>query len=319
MLNRDIKIAITGDVNVGKSYLVSQYTHHPYDNLPTQIAAYHRYQLKEENITLGIWDLSGDANYVKFLEQYYTDKDVYIIVFDLTNKESYDHVKSYFEQIVNNSIDPKIVLVANKSDLDAVVTEEDIAELEKDLQTKCIRVSAECEINVNEVFQKAINLCQHENKNKDDSFFSRHSAKILLGGMILGVIVTLGVLSFGVVPAIAAGIMALGVASALGAGLLGIGAIGLSGFLTGLFATALMCLGIDYYHRHHPNPSPTPKPPSTNTRGIFERIGGGFRKQKNQDEEMTFSTTQSKEPFNRRTPTLAPTTTPPASINTLLP
>lgn len=140
--------------------------------------------------------------------------------------------------------------------------------------------------------------------------------EILVAGAMLAVVVALGVMTFGAVPAIAAGVMAAtGITALWGATLLGLGSVLLGGFLSGMFAAAMICFGVDRYRQHHAHSSSSPKVQGTNTTSIFKRIKMRFSGQAVKDHELTLSTEQSSVPASNLTCNLEPTRTPDASRN----
>lgn len=186
-VDRVINILVLGDQGVGKSYLVEQFIKHPTIALtepsvqPTFGVAFHHSKRLNKRVSLQCWDTSGDVKFKSIVEANIKDKDVYILVFDITNKESFKQIPIYFEQIQNIIRDPNIVLVANKCELveQYQVSEDEIKKLENDIGAKCIKASAALDLHVDEVFEAAMALCPlatpspaaHQIKQKSESFF----------------------------------------------------------------------------------------------------------------------------------------------------
>lgn len=67
---------------------------------------------------MDIWDTAGQEKYRSLLTLYYKNSDVIIIVFDASNKESFETVDFWASQIIANcETKPEVILVANKYDL----------------------------------------------------------------------------------------------------------------------------------------------------------------------------------------------------------
>jgi len=122
-MSKVYKIVMLGDRKVGKtSYIkkllsgefVKEYKE------TNEVKMYEMYideilNYKELNVKFNIWDCIGDENIMK-RKDYLYGADGAIIMFDLTNKESYDNVekwKELFKSICPNS---PILVVANKAD-----------------------------------------------------------------------------------------------------------------------------------------------------------------------------------------------------------
>ena len=74
---------------------------------------------KMAGYTLHIWDLAGQIRFSRILKAYYVGTVGSLIVFDVTNKESFHNLPSWIGELVrnnNNKLIP-IVIVGNKSDL----------------------------------------------------------------------------------------------------------------------------------------------------------------------------------------------------------
>ncbi|KAK8871897.1 Ras- protein Rab-34 [Tritrichomonas musculus] len=86
---------------------------------------------------------------------YSRDVDGAIIVFDLNNPETFDEVPSFYDIFEKNDEVPKI-LVGCKCDLEHQVDSVQIQEIAIANDSKCIEVSADQNVNVNETAQYII-------------------------------------------------------------------------------------------------------------------------------------------------------------------
>jgi Ras-related protein Rab-1A len=65
-----------------------------------------------------IWDVSGQERFRSIVNLYYRDADGALIVFDTTDKQSFENVKQWLQELEDKA--PKnieIILVGNKIDL----------------------------------------------------------------------------------------------------------------------------------------------------------------------------------------------------------
>jgi len=69
-------------------------------------------------IKLQIWDTAGQERYRTITNAYYKGADGIIIVFDITQRESFLSIDSWLEEVRKNVGDDVLIMIfANKSDL----------------------------------------------------------------------------------------------------------------------------------------------------------------------------------------------------------
>ena len=114
-------------------------------------------------IRLQIWDTAGEEKYRSMTRFYFRKTDVGVLVYDTTDAESFDHVRSWEQDLLEHCPDAKIIVVGNKVDL---ADEGKRAVMMRDARAWCeqqghrhIECSAKTGINVNDVFQLAAILC----------------------------------------------------------------------------------------------------------------------------------------------------------------
>lgn len=73
----------------------------------------------EENkdIKLQIWDTGGQERFSSIRELYYKGALGALVVFDVTSRESFDHVPNWFSEVRKNVSNIPITLIANKIDI----------------------------------------------------------------------------------------------------------------------------------------------------------------------------------------------------------
>lgn len=117
-----IKIVLLGESGVGKSSIVLRFvnnTFRPYSE--STIGASFMTKLMVVNnipIKYHIWDTAGQERYHSLAPMYYRGASVAIVVYDITNKNSFITVKKWIKELKEYA--PKdilITIVGNKSDL----------------------------------------------------------------------------------------------------------------------------------------------------------------------------------------------------------
>jgi len=154
-----VKLLLLGDSGVGKSSLMLRFTTGEYHLQTMSTVGIDfkevRLRLNGRNISLQIWDTAGQERFRTITKSYYRGASGYILVFDLTNYKSFDHIRYWVNEIkthgLNNSY---LILVGNKSDLheDRSVSVEDGETFAKELGCDYIETSAKDGYNVDKLF-----------------------------------------------------------------------------------------------------------------------------------------------------------------------
>ena len=115
------KILLLGDSTVGKTTLISKYVDNQFspDHITTIGVEYKNktIDLNGRNTNLQIWDTSGQERYQSITKNFYRNADGILFVFDVTNQDSFDHIKNWLITSEENEKDFEKILVGNKIDL----------------------------------------------------------------------------------------------------------------------------------------------------------------------------------------------------------
>merc|ERR1712184_115762 len=126
------KYIIIGDTGVGKSCLLLQFTDKRFRQqhdltIGVEFGA-RTIQINEKNIKLQIWDTAGQESFKSITRSYYRGAAGALLVYDITRRDTFTHLTRWLEEVKQNgNPDMSIMLIGNKSDLDArrqVSTEE---------------------------------------------------------------------------------------------------------------------------------------------------------------------------------------------------
>lgn len=159
----EYKIIIVGDTGTGKSSLIRKFTDGEYIDLyNTTVGVDFRTKnckVNGENIQIHIWDTAGQERFRTITNSYYRTAEGIILVFDLSNRDTFAGLVSWFDDIrrFEKTLTP-IILVGTKSDINKKEiktkdVEEFITSNAADLKIKYIETSSKCGINVDKVFE----------------------------------------------------------------------------------------------------------------------------------------------------------------------
>ena len=117
-----IKLAMLGDSKVGKTSICQSYKNIEFsDNYFTTIG-HEKYEnsikmRNGEEIKLKIYDTAGQERYHSICSNALKSVQGIVVVFDLGDRKSFEHVKDWLKSIKDNGKD-LIVLFGNKCDID---------------------------------------------------------------------------------------------------------------------------------------------------------------------------------------------------------
>lgn len=119
------KLVLIGDSGVGKSNLLSRWATDEFSDesratigveFATRTVIYDKKKIKAQ-----IWDTAGQERYRAITSAYYRGAVGALIVYDITNKKSFDNVGHWIDQLHQYiESDISIVMVGNKSDLESM-------------------------------------------------------------------------------------------------------------------------------------------------------------------------------------------------------
>ncbi len=152
------KSVVVGDGGSGKTAVVVRFSQGFFqENYKLTIGvefAVKTINISNYNVKLQIWDTGGQERFRYVRPLYYKGSMGCIILFDLTNRESFDHVPKWLEEVKKESGDIPILLVGNKSDLinERAVSLKEANQIAKDLNMFYVESSAKNGKGVGDVF-----------------------------------------------------------------------------------------------------------------------------------------------------------------------
>ncbi|KAG8992841.1 GTP-binding protein [Tulasnella sp. JGI-2019a] len=142
-----LKILLLGDPGVGKSSVLARFLGRWNPALLPTIGVLYETQREKRGgryFTVHTWDCSGAQQYQAIRSAYHPGTSRLWIVYDITNRTSFENVRTWYRNAQAAGSKGKIILIANKNDLFArrVVSEAEGQALAKDLKGHYKDVSA---------------------------------------------------------------------------------------------------------------------------------------------------------------------------------
>lgn len=151
---------LIGDSGCGKSCLLLRFADDTYTDafISTIGVDFKIKTVKLEDksvIKLHIWDTAGQERFRTITSSYYRGAHGIILVYDITDRESFDNIRSWVHEIDRYANDGVVkLLVGNKSDLhsDRQVSIEEGRELANQLNVSFVETSAKSSLHVEDAF-----------------------------------------------------------------------------------------------------------------------------------------------------------------------
>ena len=166
------KVVLIGKSGVGKTSIISRYTTNIFKEslMATPGANFITKKVymeeEKETIKFEIWDTAGQERYRSMTKVFYKNAAACILVYDITNKASFEEIKNYWVPELKENAQQGIgkyiiflffivlVLDGNKSDnyMNEEVSENEGKALAKEINSIYIRTSAKLNSSIDEMF-----------------------------------------------------------------------------------------------------------------------------------------------------------------------
>ena len=161
------KVLLLGDSTVGKTCFLLRYCDKTFQEAHLSTIGLD-YRLKTmtlksgKNIKLQIWDTAGQDRFRAITKNYYKGANGIILIYDVTNVQSYENVKNWISQI-REEANPNVViyLAGNKVDVseqEKLVKTEDGKKIADEFKLKFYETSAKNGVNINEIFEDLVEV-----------------------------------------------------------------------------------------------------------------------------------------------------------------
>jgi small GTP-binding protein len=160
----NLKLILIGDSNVGKTTILLNYIQNDFNEFmnPT-LGLENRVKIVDIQgfkAKVQIWDTAGQEKFNALTQQFFRNTDGILLIFDLTDKNSFNNIKKWLNDVKANSDHSiKKILIGNKSDMkdQICVTKNMIDNFCNEKELKYMEVSAKNNENVSNAFETLIN------------------------------------------------------------------------------------------------------------------------------------------------------------------
>ena len=124
--DKTCQLLILGDSSVGKTSLITRYTNGTFKDeyLATVGLDYHSKieDIDNKTVQIKLWDTAGQERYKALTQNYFRNSEGVLLVYDVTNIESFDNLKEWISSIKKNiegqNVFFPVVIVGNKIDME---------------------------------------------------------------------------------------------------------------------------------------------------------------------------------------------------------
>lgn len=155
------KLVFLGDIYTGKTSIINRFMNDSFDtNYQATIGIdflsktiYHESQA----IRFQLWDTAGQERFRSLIPNYIRDSSVAIIVFDVTNKQTFLSIDRWVEDVRNErGKEALVVVVGNKIDKaeERLVSTEEASSRARELEALYVETSAKTGDNISQLFKQ---------------------------------------------------------------------------------------------------------------------------------------------------------------------
>ncbi len=170
------KFVVIGDASVGKTSIIMRFIEHKFvadyrSTIGLNLLAHTHNLLGNAEINFQIYDIGAHDFFRRVRRAYYTGAHACFIVYDITRRETFDHVQKWFDELTEFVGTLPICLIGNKADLEEErkVTPEDAIKMAEKLEASFLETSAKTGANVDDAFTlMGYKLVQGEQQREAD-------------------------------------------------------------------------------------------------------------------------------------------------------
>ena len=148
MSNSSYKICLIGNQSVGKTALILRYARGQFNEYEKSTIGANfvetTYTQNDTVLSIGLWDTAGQEKYRSIVGMYYRGSCGIILVYDITNRLSFEEIRNWHEEVKKNEPKAACLLLGNKKDCEEkrVVQYEEGEEMARSFGMSFAEVSA---------------------------------------------------------------------------------------------------------------------------------------------------------------------------------
>eukprot|EP01128_Nolandella_sp_AFSM9_P000491 TRINITY_DN1064_c0_g1_i1.p1 TRINITY_DN1064_c0_g1~~TRINITY_DN1064_c0_g1_i1.p1 ORF type:complete len:206 (+),score=34.92 TRINITY_DN1064_c0_g1_i1:25-618(+) len=156
----NFKVVFLGKSGVGKTSITLRFCRDTFlDGTEATIGASFLTKMmtiSDRQIKFEMWDTAGQERYRALAPMYYRNCDAALLVYDLTDAESFSALQSWYQELQKNVPNCIIVLAGNKVDLaqERTVSQDTAQEFASDHECPLMEVSSKTGAGIDELFTK---------------------------------------------------------------------------------------------------------------------------------------------------------------------
>ena len=176
------RVVFLGDSSVGKTALLNRYFKYTFEEKFLQTIGIDDetiyIKVKEALYKLTVWDTAGEERFRALPKKYYNNANGIILLFDVTNQDTFANIKTWMKDIKDNTDNGQIdspmtiYLVGNKVDMveKRVVSKEKAETAAGEYGIKYFEISCKLNLNIIEVMNNMILACSKRVKKESNVF-----------------------------------------------------------------------------------------------------------------------------------------------------
>ncbi len=186
LIDDEITITLLGNLATGKTSFIHNLKNENILDIKATIAIESFTMVGEidnEKITINILDTMGQEKYKSLRKDVYKKADGFLIFFDVTNKESFNEIDNFYNEIENNSDSKEIILLGNKIDENEkrIVKKQDAKDKAEKLKINYYEICCLNGINIIEVLNEiTLNSYNRFKRKNDENFQNLPNKRIII-------------------------------------------------------------------------------------------------------------------------------------------
>ena len=175
-----IKILTLGDSGVGKTSIIQKFVNDKFSqNMLSTIGVDFQSKIimiDNTKVKLKIWDTTGQERFKTLTSQYYNGADGALLIFDVTNKESFKRINFWMNELNEKKKlnELGLLLIGNKIDLvnKRIIDKEEAENFAKNNNLSYYETSALKNININNIIIDIAKQCLNNIKRNDENIIN---------------------------------------------------------------------------------------------------------------------------------------------------